>query len=140
MKRGEDSMVSWFERQRKLSADQFPIGIGDDMAQIRLAEAKSCLITTDMLLEGVHFDLAESTLQQVGYKAMAVSLSDCAAMATVPVAAVVSVALSPDQGHEALKELHSGITSAGDRHGCALVGGDLWLLRSLSDGARESMR
>ena len=131
---GEDSMVSWFEGQRSLSGDRFPIGIGDDMAQIRLAEGASCLITTDMLLEGVHFDLATTTLQQVGYTAMAVSLSDCAAMATMPVAAVVSVALSPDHGHDTLKELHAGITSAGDKYGCALVGGDMTAWRHALGG------
>jgi len=130
----EDSMVSWFEGQRRLSGERFPIGIGDDMAQIRLPEAESCLITTDMLLEGVHFDLAKATLQQVGYKAMAVSLSDCAAMATVPVAAVVSVALSPDHGPDSLKELHAGITCAGDKYDCALVGGDMTAWRHALGG------
>jgi thiamine-monophosphate kinase len=134
MRRGEDSMVSWFEGQRKLPDDQFPIGIGDDMAQIRLAEGASCLFTTDMLLEGTHFDLAKTTLRQVGYKAMAVSLSDCAAMATIPVAAVVSVALSPGHGHDTLKELHAGITSAGDKYGCALVGGDMTAWRHALGG------
>lgn len=121
----EDEITGWFARHRSLSPAMYPIGIGDDMAQIALAHGASVLITTDMLLDGTHFDLRTATLHQVGYKSMAASLSDCAAMATIPLAAVAAVGLPRDFGERQLKELHEGILSAADKYDCPLVGGDL---------------
>ncbi len=121
----EAEIVQYFAAKGKLSAAKFPIGIGDDMAQVRLTKGSSVLITTDMLLDGVHFDTKKATLEQIGYKSMAASLSDCAAMATVPVAAVVSVALPRNFSSAKLKKLHKGILTAAKKYNCPLIGGDI---------------
>src|SRR5476651_2318548 len=99
------------------------MGPGDDCALLAGSELP-CLITTDMLLEGSHFRLAEAGPRRVGRKAMAVNLSDIAAMAGRPVAAVVSVGL-PRQGAEQIAEgLYAGMRELIDAFDTALVGGD----------------
>ncbi len=125
MSSGERELVQYFAAKGKLKTAKFPIGIGDDMAQVKLSKNSSALITTDILLDGVHFDSKKATLEQIGYKAMACSLSDCAAMATIPLGAVVSVALPRNFGSQKLKKLHKGILTAAKKYDCALIGGDM---------------
>ncbi|MEN6383945.1 MAG: AIR synthase related protein [Phycisphaerales bacterium] len=125
MSTGETKVVQYFMAKSKLSRSKFPIGIGDDMAQCRLPRGDSVLITTDMLLDGTHFDTKKHSLEQIGYKSMAASLSDCAAMATIPLAAVAAVALPRKFGSQNLKKLHKGILKAAEKYKCPLVGGDM---------------
>jgi thiamine-monophosphate kinase len=120
---GEFAFIDWLRRQT--AADpRVPVGPGDDTAVLRLAGPGDCLVTTDMLLEGSCFRLAEAGARLVGRKAMAVNLSDIAAMAGEPVAAVVSVGL-PRQGGRALaEELYRGLRELADAFHTAIAGGD----------------
>src|SRR5205823_2977896 len=101
-----------------------PIGPGDDAAALRLAGDRPALVTTDMLLEGSCFRLAEAGPRRVGRKAMAVNLSDIAAMAGVPVAAVAAVGLPRSGGRALAEELYRGLREVADAFDTALVGGD----------------
>ncbi|ARN57812.1 thiamine-phosphate kinase [Sedimentisphaera salicampi] len=120
----EDSITAYFAQAKNLNSDRFPIGIGDDMAQMQL-ENSNALISTDMLLDGSHFDTDIHSPENIGYKAAAVSLSDAAAMATVPFAMVASVGIPDWWGAEKLKELHSGLLRACSLFQCSLIGGDI---------------
>jgi thiamine-monophosphate kinase len=119
----EFAYIEWLRRLTPADPRTL-IGPGDDTAALRLTPGAPCLVTTDMLLDGSCFRLAEAGPRQVGRKAMAVNLSDIAAMAGRPVAAVASVGL-PRQGGRALaEELYHGLREVADTFHTALVGGD----------------
>jgi thiamine-monophosphate kinase len=120
---GEFAFIDWL-RQRTPSASQVLIGPGDDTAALALTPNAPCLVTTDMLLEGSCFLLAEVGPRLVGRKAMAVNLSDIAAMAGRPVAAVVSVGLPRSGGRALAEELYLGLREMADAFATALCGGD----------------
>jgi thiamine-monophosphate kinase len=98
-------------------------GIGDDAAVIDLRD-KYQLVSTDLLLEGVHFDLAYMPLKHLGYKAVAVNVSDICAMNGEAKQITVGLAMSNRFSVEALEELYSGINLACDKYGVDVVGGD----------------
>jgi thiamine-monophosphate kinase len=98
-------------------------GIGDDAAVIDMGE-KVMLISTDLLIEGIHFDLTYMPFRHLGYKAAVVNISDIAAMNGVPTQMTVSLAASSRFSAEALDELYAGIRLACDKYKVDLVGGD----------------
>ena len=119
---GEFDHIHWLRNQTP-SDRRVLMGPGDDCALLAASE-QPWLVTTDMLLEGSHFKLAEAGPVRVGHKAMAVNLSDIAAMAGRPVAAVVSVGL-PRHGASAIAEgLYQGLRTLADAFDTAIIGGD----------------
>lgn len=99
-------------------------GIGDDAAVIKYGNDKSTLVSTDMLVEGVHFDLTYAPLKHLGYKAIIVNLSDICAMNGTPKQVTVSIAASNRFSVEALEELYAGMLYACKKYKVDLVGGD----------------
>ena len=98
-------------------------GIGDDAAVIKNG-TQYCVISTDMLVEGIHFDLMYSPLKHLGYKAVVVNLSDIFAMNVRPTQITFSIALSSKYSIEALEELYEGVKKACEMYQVDLVGGD----------------
>src|SRR5579872_1619711 len=121
--RSEFAFIDWL-RRRTPPKSRVRIGPGDDTAALDWPTDAACLVTTDMLLDGSCFVLAEAGPRRVGRKAMAVNLSDIAAMAGRPVAAVVSVGLPRQGGRAIAEELYAGLREVADAFDTAVVGGD----------------
>jgi thiamine-monophosphate kinase len=120
---GEFAYIDWLRRLTPPDP-RVLIGPGDDTAALQLTPGATCLVTTDMLLEGSCFRLSEAGPRRVGRKAMAVNLSDIAAMAGRPVAAVVSAGLPRSGGRALAEELYRGLREVADAFTTAIVGGD----------------
>jgi thiamine-monophosphate kinase len=98
--------------------------VGDDAAVLNYSPDKSLLVTTDLLVEGIHFNLVYTPLKHLGYKAVAVNLSDIAAMNGTPKQLTVSIAVSSKFSVESLEELYEGIYLACKKYHVDLIGGD----------------
>ncbi|CAL2086967.1 thiamine-phosphate kinase [Tenacibaculum dicentrarchi] len=122
-KLGEFGLINHLTEHFKLYNSSTVKGIGDDAAVISASE-KERLITTDLLVEGVHFDLSYMPLKHLGYKAVMVNLSDVYAMNGVAEQITVSIAVSNRFPLEALEELYAGIQLACDTYKVDLIGGD----------------
>ena len=119
----EFAYIDWI-RARTASHPAVPLGIGDDAAWLRLSPPGECLVTVDMLMEGVDFRFPDADPQMVGRKALAVCLSDIAAMAGRPLAAFVSLALPKTGGRQLAEALHAGIEMLAGEFNVAIAGGD----------------
>ncbi len=99
-------------------------GVGDDCAVLHFGGEKHTLVSTDLLMEGIHFDLQYTPLRHLGYKAVQVNLSDIYAMNGTPKQITVSLAIGKRLKVEDLEELYSGIRHACQQHNVDIVGGD----------------
>jgi thiamine-monophosphate kinase len=122
---GEFDLIDWIRRRESSRAGPATkLGIGDDCAILGTRPGSDLLVTTDMLLDGRHFRLAQDGPEAAGYKALGVNLSDIAAMAGVPHAALVAVALPRSAAVSVARGLHAGMRPLADRFNVDLVGGD----------------
>jgi len=120
---GEFGLIEHLTKQVEIRQPSTLTGIGDDAAVLDFNGEKA-VVSTDLLIEGVHFDLAFMPLKHLGYKSVVVNLSDVCAMNAVPTQITVSLAVSNRFPLEALEELYAGIILAANRYNVDIVGGD----------------
>lgn len=121
---GEFGLIKHLTENIELKNESSKYGIGDDCAVMQYPAEKQVLVTTDLLMEGVHFDLTYVPLKHLGYKAAMVNLSDIYAMNGTPRQMVVSIALSKRFCIEDMEAFYDGLKLACENHGVDIVGGD----------------
>lgn len=119
----EFRFIDWL-RQQTASHQRVLLGPGDDTAAVAWTSNTPVLVTTDVLTDGIDFHLSDAPARRIGRKAMAVNLSDIAAMAGQPVAAVVGVVLPLGCGTELPREIYLGMRQLADEFDTPIVGGD----------------
>jgi len=127
---GEFGLIERIRRSFAKNTFQAPIGIGDDAAALLCSRGSLLLSTTDMLIEGVHFDLDTTDLFSLGWKSAAVNVSDIAAMGGSPRFGLVALGLPPGITVEQVEEFYRGFGRLAGMHGMVLVGGDTCASRS----------
>jgi len=120
---GEFGLIELLTKNFKTYNKSTVKAVGDDAAVLSLGD-KNCVVTTDLLIEGVHFDLSYVPLKHLGYKSVMVNLSDVCSMNAVPKQITVSIAVSNRFPVEALQEFYEGIKLACDKFSVDLIGGD----------------
>ena len=122
-KLGEFGLIHRLTDDIKIKNESTVKGVGDDCAVMHYPD-KEVLVTTDMLMEGVHFDLTYIDQQHLGYKSAMVNISDIIAMGGTPRQMTVSLALSKRFTVEDMEQFYSGLRMACDKYGIDIVGGD----------------
>ena len=120
---GEFGLIHHLTKNIELQNASSVLGVGDDAAVIDHF-GKQTVVTTDLLIEGVHFDLSYTPLKHLGYKSVVVNLSDVYAMNAMPTQITMSIGVSSKMSVEALEEFYEGVYIACEEHGVDLVGGD----------------
>lgn len=120
---GEFGLIDHLTRNFEIHNASTILGVGDDAAVIDHF-GKQTVITTDLLIEGIHFDLMYTPLKHLGYKSVMVNLSDVYAMNAIPTQLTMSIAISNRFSLEALDEFYEGVYLACEKQGVDLVGGD----------------
>jgi thiamine-monophosphate kinase len=120
---GEFGLINHLTKNIKIAQKSTIKGVGDDAAVLDF-KGKKVLVSTDMLLEGIHFDLAYTPLKHLGYKAIQVNLSDIYAMNGIATQVTVSIGISSKFPLEAVEELYEGIYLACEKYNVDLIGGD----------------
>jgi len=121
---GEFGLIDLLTKDFPLHHDATKKAIGDDAAVIEFQNGEQALLSTDLLLEGIHFDLSWMPLRHLGYKSVMVNLSDIAAMNAIPKQILVSIGISNRFSLEALEEIYAGIRLACEQFKIDLIGGD----------------
>ena len=121
---GEFGLIERVTKDFPSFHDNVVKGIGDDAAVVQGEEGMVQVYSTDLLIEGTHFDLAYVPLRHLGYKAIAVNLSDIASMNAIPYGVTVSIAVSNRFPIEAVDEIYQGIKLACEKYSVDLLGGD----------------
>ncbi len=123
---GEFALIERLRRRHPAGRTQVRLGIGDDAAVLRPSPGCELVVTSDMLVEGIDFDLSTGvSFDQIGYKSMAANLSDVAAMGARPVAFLVDLAAPGSTAVDAIEDFYRGLDRLARRHGLTLIGGDL---------------
>ena len=121
---GEFGLIKHLTNDIKPENPSTEKGVGDDCAVLNYGGPSRVLVTTDMLMEGVHFDLQYTPLKHLGYKSVMVNLSDIYAMNGTPRQVTVSLALSKRFTVEDIEQIYAGMLLACQQHHVDLVGGD----------------